>query len=144
MKKSSSISDSRRFFASMDVMPLEMEMIERDENDNYFIKEGYAVTDKADGEHYLLYVSNHDVFKGRIYLINNRMEVKQTGLLMQNPLLYGSLLDGELVLLKDSTSYNVETFDCFFWGGSDIRDYPLYVLGTPTEKIEKFTNRYQA
>ena len=140
----SSIVDMRNFFVSMDVLPLDMDKVMIDAEGNYYIKEGYCTTDKADGDHSLLLISNHANYKGSMYLINNRMEIKHTGLQMQNVLLYGSLFDGELVVLKDSNTYSYLIFDSLFWGGQDMRDLPLYTVDSKMSDIENIENRYQA
>ena len=97
----------------------------RDADGHYPIEQGYAVTDKADGDHYLMLISQ--VYQGNVYLINNRMEVKHLGYRMENPALYGTQLDGELVQLKDSPAYTFAAFDCTHVAGRDLRGLPLYL-----------------
>jgi len=138
------VQDIRNYFASMDVLPLDMDKIVIDADSNYYIKEGYSVTDKADGEHFMLFISDSKDYKGSIYLINNRMEIKHTGLRMENPSLYKSLFDGELVKLKDANAYSYLIFDCLFLAGQDMRDLPLYNIGSDLKNIENVENRYQA
>jgi hypothetical protein len=136
--------DLQGYFISMNVIPLEREHITPDAQDNYALKEGYSVTDKADGDHHVMLISNHNDYKGRIYLINNRMDIKQTGLKIQNPLLYGCMFDGELVSLKNSGAFKFLIFDCFFWASEDQRALPLYVEGSPLKNIGEIKCRYQA
>ena len=136
--------ESRDYFISMDVMPLDMDKILSDKKGNYYVRDGYSVTEKADGEHYLLFISGNDNYKGSIYLINNRMEIKHTGLKMENETLHKSLFDGELVLLKDGNTPNYLLFDCLFFGGRDVRGLPLYEKDSPITDIADINNRYQA
>src|SRR5207253_4296995 len=138
------VQDVRQYFVSMDVLPLEMDHIVVDASGNYYIKEGYAVTEKADGDHYLLFISDYKDYKGSIYLINNRMEIKHTGLQMQNSLLYGSLFDSEVVELNDTPAFTCLIFDCLFWKNKDMRDLPFYTIGSAEKDIKEIENRYQA
>jgi hypothetical protein len=139
--------DPRDFFVSKDVLPLEMHHIDEDVHGKYYIQEGFSVTEKADGLHYMLYISK----KGSIYLINNRLEIKHSGLRSQDANSFGCLFDGELVRLRtDPTMCRFLLFDCFFWNVDgkvvDIRSKPLAVEGYEDDatKIDQITCRYQA
>jgi hypothetical protein len=106
-------------FVGLNVMPLTKSKIA------VLQSERYAVTEKADGERYLLLI--HDT---KFYLINNRMQIKYTGLQLINNDLSGSLFDGELVGLKTSPeikdkNYKYLIFDCFFLKGKDQRGFSL-------------------
>lgn len=83
----------------------------------------YAVTDKADGERKLLYVNS----KGRVYLIDNNLNVQFTGATTRNDKLYETLLDGEHVIHdKHGNFINLyAAFDVYFVGCVDYRLYPL-------------------
>merc|ERR1712070_66796 len=72
---------------------LQMEnIIENNENNNVAnIRKNYTVTDKADGERKLLYISEN----GKIYMIDTNMNVIFTGMKTQQKEYYQSLLDGE-------------------------------------------------
>ena len=74
----------------------------------------YTVTDKADGERRLLFVSAVD---RRAYTINERLAVRATGLVAKR--LSGCLLDGEH--LPD----RFLAFDALFVAGRDVRELPL-------------------
>lgn len=113
-------------FIGLDVLPLTRDKFNT-------IRVGYSVTEKADGERYLLYISND----GMIYLINNRMEIKHTGLQNKVTQLNNSIFDGELVVRKkDHYSHIYLIFDCFFFNSIDLRNSPLYA----NEKLELFKN----
>jgi hypothetical protein len=108
-------------FIGVDVMPMTPENASNLEN--------YSVTEKADGNRCLLYVTGED----KMYLITNRMELRNTGLTAPAGQLSNSLFDGELVRRKASavkdttkTPFLYLLFDCFYYKGVDRRDQPLY------------------
>ena len=71
------------------------------------IFDGYTVTDKADGERHLLFVNS----TGDCYLINNRMNVKYTGLRSNDT---NCIFDCELVKLVNGKKH-VMLFDVYFY-----------------------------
>lgn len=87
------------------------------------ILRNYTVTDKADGERRLLYIS--DI--GKIYLITSAMHVIFTGMGSANPACFNSILDGEFIL-TNRTGHAIHTFaafDVYFYGGVDTRGLRL-------------------
>ena len=76
--------------------------------------EDYTVTEKADGERFLLFVSG----SGRVYLINRECKVTKTGL--TSPEHY-TLIDGELI----PKLRRFLAFDLLFDHGEDVRQLPL-------------------
>lgn len=83
----------------------------------YNIRTDYCVTDKADGERFLLFISkNH-----KLYLINNRLEVFYTG--CKSNYYSGSILDGELIRKdkKGGLLFLYMIFDVYFSSGEDVR-----------------------
>jgi len=93
------------------------------------ILEGYAVTDKADGERMLLYVDD----TGTAYLINSAFEVRGTGLKARRDILYNTLLDGEF-LPPNKRLDGIERdmfaiFDIYFVGGESVMALPLIDTG---------------
>lgn len=74
----------------------------------------YAVTDKADGERYFLMIHDKNT-----YLISTNLVVMNVGVKIKDEKYNGSILDGELVLIKDKYIYLA--FDCLFNGINDIR-----------------------
>jgi hypothetical protein len=87
--------------------------------------QGYAVTDKADGERMLLYIAKN----GCAYLINNVMDITDTGMRVKSSHLHGTLLDGELVHVhqrKDGSDRDLfAVFDIYFVEGKSVMDLPL-------------------
>ena len=83
------------------------------------IRQNYTVTDKADGERSLLFIAH----TGKIYLINNRMQVVFTGAQTENSELYNSLLDGEIIYQDKYQKYiNLFAgFDIYFINKENVR-----------------------
>ncbi len=101
------------------------------------IRKDFVVTDKADGDRHLMYVSN----KGRIYFISSNMDVKFTGAKTKNEECFNTLVDGELISHdKKGTFINLyAAFDIYFIKNKDIRNYPLMpIVGDEPNK-----SRYQ-
>ena len=74
----------------------------------------YMVTDKADGEHSFLLVSNNT-----IYLISQYFHVKNTGVKVDKKY-NGTIIDGEALFINNK--YLFMGFDCLFYCGNDIRN----------------------
>jgi hypothetical protein len=89
------------------------------------ILKGYTVTDKADGERMLLYITSN----GEAFIINNTFEIFETGLKTESKQLYNSLLDGEYVQSakrRDKKSKDIfAAFDIYFVNGKSIMNLPL-------------------
>ena len=101
------------------------------------IRRNYVVTDKADGERHLMYISN----SGKIYLINTNMNVIFTGVITDEKTLYNSLFDGELILHNKSGQFiNLfAVFDVYYIAKDDVR-----ALGFMVENDDQKTRyRYQ-
>jgi len=90
----------------------------------------YTVTDKADGDRKLMYVSND----GKLYLIDTNMTVTFTGATTANPKLFDSLLDGEHIRTnKAGNSINLyAAFDVYYINKKSIREFAF----CETEAIE--------
>lgn len=89
----------------------------------------YAVTDKADGERHMMFVSK----TGKIYLINNNMIVTSTGTHTTNDKHFMTLVDGELIRNDKNGKFinKFAAFDIYFFKGKDIRAYP-FISSSPT------------
>jgi len=74
----------------------------------------YAVSDKADGERFFLFI-----FNKIIYLMNKNLDVKKTSVILKNNDYDNTVLDGELLLLRGVHVFLV--FDCLFDAGVDVR-----------------------
>ncbi|QKF93755.1 mRNA capping enzyme [Fadolivirus algeromassiliense] len=78
----------------------------------------YAVTDKADGERYVLII-----YKNAVFLISDLLNVKSTGIILpESKNSYNNtILDGELIFIQSQNRYIYMSFDCLYKGGNDIR-----------------------
>ena len=98
-------------------------MISQVEPDTPNIREGYNVTDKADGLRTMGYVNE----SGRLYLIDNAMNVYETGLLVEK--CAKSLVDGEWIT-KNTAGQAIHQyliFDIYFSpGGKDVHSAPFF------------------
>jgi hypothetical protein len=111
------------------------------------IRENYTVTDKADGERKLMFIAPN----GKIYLLNNNLDVQFTGNLAKNRDIWNTLIDGEHILYDKKKKFiNLyAAFDIYYIGGEDIRskgfmpqsaeevstNYRLLLLNMVIEKI---------
>ena len=102
------------------------------------IRKDFVVTEKADGERHLMYISN----EGKIYIINTNMDVIFTGAKTQNAECFNSLLDGELISHdKNGNFINLyAAFDIYFVKNTDVRSYTFMLL--ENEK-DIYKSRYQ-
>ena len=91
-----------------------------DENINLSnIRKDFVVTDKADGERNLMYISK----TGKIYLITTNMDIKFTGARTLNEDCFNTLFDGELISHdKNGEFINLyAAFDIYFYKNKDVR-----------------------
>ncbi len=93
----------------------------------------FVVTEKADGERHLMYVSK----TGKIYLIATNMDVKFTGAITQEKKCMNMLFDGELIKYdKQGKFINLyAAFDIYFVNEKDVRHFPF--LEKEEEKAKK-------
>ena len=84
------------------------------------IRNEYTVTDKADGERKMLYVSK----KGKLYLLTTNMDVQFTGARTKNEELFDTLIDGEHITHdKNGAFINLyAAFDLYYLNGNDKRE----------------------
>jgi len=85
------------------------------------IRKDFIVTDKADGERHLMYISN----TGKIYFISTNMDIKFSGAKTLNQDCFNTLFDGELISHdKNGEFINLyAAFDIYFHKNKDIRHY---------------------
>ena len=76
----------------------------------------YAVTDKSDGERFMLIVKDK-----RCFLISNNLNVKDTGIDI-NSKFNNSILDGEYIFIQEYNKYLYMVFDCLVLSGIDYRN----------------------
>ena len=110
--------NSKKFFIG--VQPKTLELNNLIDTSLVNIGKNYCVTDKADGERYLLYVHTNK----KVYLINNRLSIKYTGLTHNST---KSIIDGEYIT-KDKNGKVMNTFlafDIYYLKGKNISKHPL-------------------
>ena len=97
------------------------------------IRTNYTVTDKADGDRKLMYIT----LSGKIYLIDTNMNFQFTGAVTRVDKMYNTLIDGEHILHNKSGEFiNVyAAFDIYYLGGKDIRDLPLLPEEEDKERV---------
>lgn len=85
------------------------------------IRSRYTVTDKADGERRLLFISDN----GRIYMIDSNMAVVMTGYSVSDVAMHNSLLDGEFVKYnKNGDTINMfAAFDIYYVNNKSVREF---------------------
>ena len=95
------------------------------------------MTDKADGERRILYISN----EGRVYLISTKLELQYTGTYVTNELLYGIILDGEYIT-HDKSGNKINMYAAF-----DVYILNIAIKGVLQKKdirpFEFAKNRYK-
>lgn len=91
----------------------------------------YCVTDKADGDRHLLFIST----TGKIYLISTSMEVVFTGIQTTDSKYFQTIIDGELIKMDKNGEFinRFASFDIYFLKGKDIRNQP-FMLSDPKQK----------
>lgn len=82
----------------------------------------YAVTDKADGDRYLLVI-----FDRHVYLISIILGVRFTGIVLKDDKYNNTILDGEYIFLPKKNRHLFLIFDCLFRSGDDIRSQPIFM-----------------
>ena len=116
-------------------------IIEPNENDAVpNIRVDYTVTEKTDGERYLMFIPKSQ----RIYFINSRMNVIFTGCIMTDDEFVDSIIDGEYVA-NDKNMNPIQSFyafDIYFISGKDCRHIPFYSLDYAENK-EKYQYEFR-
>ena len=83
------------------------------------VQENYTVTDKADGDRALLYISKD----GRIYMINTNLQVLFTGTVTKEKKCFDSILDGEFILYGKAPNRDIlfmyAAFDIYYIGSRE-------------------------
>lgn len=94
------------------------------------IRKNYCVTDKADGERKLLYVSGKD---GKMFLINTNMLVQFTGCIASDKTTWNSLFDGEHIKYDNKKNFinTYAAFDLYYMAGKSTRELDF----APTEAL---------
>lgn len=102
------------------------------------IRKNYTVTDKADGDRKLLYISDN----GRIYMIDTNMNVIFTGTMTDEKTLHNSLLDGEHIKYnKHGKFINLyAAFDIYYINKKSVREFAFMKIPGEEEELD---NKYR-
>ena len=120
---SSQSSINKRYFIGPSSLTLQMvNILDLSEKDASApnIRKKYTVTDKADGERRLLYISND----GKIYMIDMNMNVINTACITNEKTLFNTIIDGENIKYDKYGKYiNLyAAFDVYFINKKNIRN----------------------
>ncbi len=97
------------------------------------IRNNYTVTDKADGDRKLLYISGD----GKLYLIDTNMNVMFTGTKTKEQTIYNSIIDGEHIKYdKHGKFINLyAAFDIYYVNLKSMRELPFIMRENDTDEI---------
>ena len=101
------------------------------------IRKDFIVTDKADGDRHLMYISKI----GKIYLISSNMDIKFTGAKTMDEDCFNTLFDGELISYdKKGEFINLyAAFDIYFYKNKDVRQYTFLLK---EEESDMYKSRF--
>jgi len=125
-KQSTNIDEVRKnakaFFIGPQNVALELRNVVEADVDVISVQHGYSVTDKADGERMLLFVDS----KHKVYLINNRLDVRDTGA-TASATLKNTLIDGEWITRSKlgNVMNKFMAFDVYYHKGESVAHLPL-------------------
>ena len=124
-----------KFFIGPSSKTLQIENIVEDEKSTAVnIQHKFCVTEKADGERKLMFISS----KNKLYFINTNLDVQYTGTKIAKGY-ENTLFDGEHILLDKHNQYiNLYAmFDIYFYRGSDCR-YNTFIEKVDEKTIQKY------
>jgi len=102
----------------------QVNLINPDEYGAISILKNYTVTEKADGERYLMYINNI----GQVFLINSSLKVEDTGIIAKKEA-YNSLIDGEYIYCNKRTDRKNKNlfaaFDIYYLNNISLTSLPL-------------------
>ena len=112
-KKLFSIKEDRLRFIGRQAQSLEIQHVVD------IIPNKYAVTDKADGDRYLLFI-----LKNNVYLISTNLEIKNTGIVLnkKQEKYNNTVLDGELIFLKKHNRHIFMIFDGLYFCNNSLME----------------------
>jgi hypothetical protein len=112
-KKMFSLTDSKLRFIGRQTRSLEIQHVVD------MLPNKYAVTDKADGERYILLI-----FDNSVYLMSTNLDIINTGIVIEkkNNKYNNTILDGELIFIKKYNRYIFMVFDCLYYCNKKITE----------------------
>ena len=146
LEKGNQYKSSKNFIGPSSKTLQKVNIIKDENINNISIQDEFCVTDKADGERKLLYISKN----GEIYFITINLDFEYTGLRVDSSELFNTIIDGEHIE-KDKFNNVINyyaAFDIYFCNikkkSIDIRRLPFYITDVDPEdkKSGKYT-RYR-
>lgn len=133
----------KSYFIGPQPVTLEMKDITSDGLPVNTVLNDYTVTEKADGERYLLFVNK----EGESYLINNKMEVFSLSVQLNN--VKDCIFDGEYIT-RDAEGRKIRIFamfDVYYYDGVDTMRLPLVSdkdsVDSRSKKMETFCSKFK-
>ena len=128
-KADRAVTDWSRFFAGPSSRTLQWDNLRPvadsgpDSGSAISVRHNYTVTDKADGDRKMLYISS----TGKVYTMDVNMNIAFTGSTVEDKTLHRTLLDGEHILLdKEREDINLfACFDVYYIAGKNCRCLPF-------------------
>ncbi len=116
-------------------------IIETENSSEPNIRNGFCVTDKADGERKMLYINK----EGRVYLIDTNLCVEFTGSKVDRNKFGNTLIDGEHILYDKTQKYKniFAAFDVYFVNGKSVRDLNFWILNSEEEVTEEMKEKHR-
>lgn len=98
------------------------------------VREGYTVTDKADGDRKLLYISE----SGKLYFIDTNMRIQFTGARTKEKKMFASMFDGEHIKFDKNGKYiNLyAAFDVYYVNKKSMREYSFLKTTVPINESD--------
>ena len=124
-------------FCGPSSVTLQLEHLNPDNPNNILTK--YTVTDKADGLRKLLFIDS----KGKLYFITQNIQIQYTGVNINNPDLFNTIIDGEHITHDKNDVYinTYATFDIYYINNKSIRNLPLIKSNDkPTSRLDILSN----
>jgi len=115
-------------------------IVENENSTEPCIRNNYCVTDKADGDRKLMYISKD----GRIYLIDTNMRVQFTGSVTDRNTFGNTLIDGEHIQYDKDRKYKntYAAFDIYFEKGESKRNLNFWI-NAETEMTKEDIEKYR-
>ena len=131
-----------KHFIGVNSSTLQIENIAESEDINNVpnIRKNYSVTDKADGERYLMHI-NQD---GKIYLIDTNMNVLFTGTYTKEKSIFNSIIDGEYIK-NDKNGKPIQlfaAFDVYYVNNKNFMNYPFSIEHNDENKEPEISRLY--
>lgn len=118
-EEQSTFTKKKHFIGPSSITLQQIHLVQDDTKSKSNILHNYVVTEKADGQRVLLYIHED----GKIYFINNSMNIIFSGAIYHNSTFTNTLLDGEWIKYDKKNDFiNLfAAFDIYYENGKDVR-----------------------